>query len=96
MAEVYPKVNSLIAHLPEVRAAVAVEADARAVVARALLAPHTKSGKTEVTVQHRRVDSLVSLENPKGEIAVLSIEFGWHDGDAHADGLHILGRAFGI
>lgn len=96
MAEVIPKLNSVIAHLPPVKAEVAAVAEARAAVARSLLAPHSRSGKTTVTVQHDKLDSLVSLENPKGDIAVLSIEFGWHDGEAHADGLHILGRAFGI
>lgn len=96
MAEVDPKVNSIVAHLPEVRAEIAAVADARAGVARSLLAPHTKSGKTQVTVQHDRLDSLVSLENPKGLAAVMSIEFGRHDGESNSDGLHILGRTFGL
>lgn len=96
MAEVYPGINGIIAHLAPVKAEVAAISENRAAIARGLLLKHTKSGKTEIVVEHHKLDSVVSMVNPRGIGAVMAIEFGWHHGSSHGEGLHILGRAFGI
>lgn len=96
MAEIDPNVASIIAHMLPVRTAVREAGREGAARARANLAPHNKSGRTEIKVSYDRVDTLVSMENPRGEAAVMSIEFGWTRGSTHVDGLHILGRAFGL
>ena len=91
MSFVDPKVADLVAHMPEVHAAVILERDKMAVVAEGLFAIHDRPGRHEITKTDEKVDALVSLEGP----APLSVEFGHWTADhkTRVDGLHILGRA---
>jgi hypothetical protein len=86
-----PKVASLVAHMPEIHAAVLLERDKVALVAEGLFAAHDNPGGHEITKTDEKVDGLVSLEGP----APLSVEFGhWtKDHKTRVEGLHILGRA---
>lgn len=90
MATVKPNVASLVAHMPEVKAAVRLERDRLAGVAEGLFASHDHPGRHEITTSNGVTDGLFSLEGP----APLSVEFGhWTKGHkTHVEGLHILGR----
>lgn len=99
MAEVYPGTDVWLAHSQGVVGAVRSHADYRGEVARRLLAEHTSSGDSKiVVVKSTRPDAFVCLDDEGGEGAAMSIEFGRHAGgkSGSMDGLHILGRAFGI
>jgi hypothetical protein len=104
MVWVDPKIAAKVAHFPEVKAAVRVERDKVAGIARGLFASHDNPGGHEITTQDDHLDALVSLEGP----APLSVEFGhWASRDERGrfvkisegrprefvEGLHILGRA---
>jgi hypothetical protein len=91
MVWVDPKIAAKVAHFPEVKAAVRVERDKVAGIARGLFASHDNPGGHEITTQDDHLDALVSLEGP----APMSVEFGhWTpDHKKHVEGLHILGRA---
>lgn len=95
MATVYRGTESTAAHLPGVRSAVAGVADSIGSVAEALFAPHNHPGRHEISVEHDKLDSLVTLSGP----AALTVEFGRSpnkNGRGAMRGLHILGRAAGI
>ena len=93
MATVKPGVASIVAHMPEVKAAVRLERDKLAARAAGLFASHDNPGGHHLTKENGSTDALVSLEGP----APLSVEFGhWTpDHKTHVAGLHILGRAIG-
>jgi hypothetical protein len=99
MAEVDPGTDAWLAHTRGVVGAVRAHADYRGEVARRLLAQHTSSGDSRiVVVKSTRPDAFVCLDDDGGQGAAMSIEFGRHEGGKSGgmDGLHILGRAFGI
>jgi hypothetical protein len=91
VSTVDPKVASLVAHMPEVHAAVLFERDKVAAVAEGLFAAHNNPGGHEISTRDERVDGLVDFTGP----APLSVEFGHWTADhkTRVDGLHILGRA---
>ena len=64
--------------------------------ADATLSAHRDSGKASISVEHSRLDSFVSLNDPGGN--AMSIEFGHTDkrSGKHVDGLHALYRAAGL
>lgn len=96
MASVNPRAHDIVAHMPGVKAAVRGFADAGAARARLALAQHGKTGNTDIEVKTNVTDTIVSLTNPKPWAAV-SIELGHRKkGGGHVEGLHILGRAFGV
>jgi hypothetical protein len=85
----------MLAHLPEVRAAVIAVRDEKATIAQALFAAHDHPGGHSISTQDDTVDALLSLDGP----APLSVEYG-RSPDANGrdamKGLHILGRAAGL
>lgn len=95
MAWVDPKTAIIVAHLDEVRAVVAKQADEIGARAQALFAPHDRPGGHEIQVTHEKVDSLVELVGPVPWV----LEWGRgpnENGRDAMEGLHILGRAAGI
>ncbi|MGW1837080.1 DUF5403 family protein [Streptomyces sp. NPDC002067] len=74
MAEVKPNVNSIAAHLPGVRDAVADELEVRAARVRAVVDAHRHTGglAAHTTVRTHRTDSTVTMEDP----AVFAINYG--------------------
>jgi hypothetical protein len=91
MSFVDPKVASVVAHMPEVHAAVLLERDKVAAVAEGLFAAHNNPGGHEISTRAEKVDGLVDFTGP----APMSVEFGhWTpDHKTRVEGLHILGRA---
>lgn len=91
MAFVDPRVADLVAHLDGVKAAVVLERDRIATVARELFAAHDHPGRHEITTGTGQTDAVVSLEGP----APLAVELGhWtKDHKKFVEGLHVLGRA---
>ncbi|MBO0830327.1 MAG: DUF5403 family protein [Streptosporangiales bacterium] len=94
MATVDKNANDIAAHLPEVRRAVKTQADQIATQARALLAPHRRTGDHRIEVTAGRVDALVSLVGD----AALSVEFGRGASSRSGamQGLYIISRAAGL
>ncbi|ARF55117.1 DUF5403 family protein [Streptomyces gilvosporeus] len=74
MAEVKPNLDSIVAHLPGVREAVADELEHRADRVRAVVEAHRHSGAlaAHTRVRTNRTDSTVTLEDP----AVFAINYG--------------------
>ncbi|WP_033401316.1 DUF5403 family protein [Actinokineospora enzanensis] len=72
MAEVNRRADDIVAHLPEVRAAVREAADEIADRARAALAAHRRTGTAAIEVTRGRTDTVVSLVDE----GALSIEYG--------------------
>lgn len=99
MATVKTNIDSLVAHVPEVKAAVRSERDKIAEIAKGLFAPHDNPGGHKITTSNGTTDAFVNLDGP----APLSVEFGHfarrcaHDTEIpdFVEGLHILGRAIG-
>ncbi|MBM7771236.1 MULTISPECIES: DUF5403 family protein [Actinokineospora] len=77
MAEVHRRAADIVAHLPEVRAAVRDAADQVAQRARATLAAHRDTGTAAIETTRGRTDTTVSLVDD----AALSIEYGHHAPD---------------
>ncbi|MFE2912820.1 DUF5403 family protein [Kitasatospora indigofera] len=90
MAVLKPNIAKLVAKERSVKAAVKTEADARAALARSLLAQHRSAGKARIRVKRRGPDVLVGLEDP----AAYSIEFGRRAGGRGGamQGLYIMTR----
>ncbi|MBA0054294.1 hypothetical protein E0L36_26615 [Streptomyces sp. AJS327] len=74
MATVRNDLDSVVAHMPEVKDAVHVELETRAARVRAVLQAHRHTGAlaANTTVRTNLVDSTVTMEDP----AVLSINYG--------------------
>lgn len=93
MATVDPRIASLVAHMPEVTAAVRLERDKVAAIAQALFASHDNPGGHEIGTHNSGPDALIDIDGP----APLSMEYGhWQKtkhGRVHVEGLHIFGRA---
>lgn len=103
MATVDPKIAKIVAHMPEVHAAVIAERDRLEAIASGIFASHDNPGGHEITKTDEKVDALVSLEGPDP----LAVEFGhWATRDERGrfakakggdrefiEGLHIFGRA---
>jgi hypothetical protein len=85
-------VNRIVSRVPGVRDAVKDQADRIGTQAEAGLAAHRKTGDTTVGVDHSGVDSVVYLDDTRGQAAALSIEFGTGD----SEGLYVLHRAAGL
>jgi hypothetical protein len=99
MAEVDANVHDYVAHMVGVKAAVKVAAEERAELARVLLAQHRHQGHAKiVVVPTRGPDTLVALDDSRGQHAAMTIEFGRKPGGKNGamEGLHVLGRAFGV
>lgn len=79
MATLYVKgktFNGDIAALDFVVAAVANEARERAAIARGVLGAHRHQGHSRITVTHGDIDSFVNLDDTRGQLAAVTIEFG--------------------
>ncbi|UQA94928.1 DUF5403 family protein [Streptomyces halobius] len=74
MAEVKRNLDSIVAHMPGVRDAVADELESRADRVRAVVEAHRHTGAlaSGMTVRTNRTDSTVTLEDP----AVVAINYG--------------------
>lgn len=72
MASVVPNINSVVAHLAEVKAEVHAEALAIKGRAEANLARHHKTGSHHIAIEVEDTDRVVNLVGP----AALSVEYG--------------------
>ncbi|WP_338932634.1 DUF5403 family protein [Streptomyces netropsis] len=89
MASVDPRLDSIVAHMPGVKAAVREELAARADRVRAVVEAHRRTGAlaSGLTVRTNRVDSTVTLEDP----AVVAINYGHVARDGSwVEGIHAL------
>lgn len=66
--------DSVVAHLPGVKAEVELHARIGAAKAQAILARHHDTGAAHITVSHGKLDWFVNLVDPGG--AAAAIEFG--------------------
>jgi hypothetical protein len=92
-------IHQIVSRLPEVRDAVKHHADQIGRRAEARLAVHRDTGATRVGVDHSDpVDSVVYLDDTRGQGAALSIEFGHTDPRTgkHVAGLYVLYGAAGL
>lgn len=99
MAEVYREIENYLSHMVGVKAAVKVAAEEGAETARTLLAQHRHSGAARIlVVTSRGPDTFVTLDDDRGQGAAMTIEFGRKGGgkSGSMEGLHVLGRAFGV
>lgn len=64
--------------------------------AEGILGAHRDTGRASISVEHSRLDSFVSLNDPGGN--AMSIEFGHTDkrSGKRVDGVHALYRASGL
>lgn len=93
MASVDRRISSIVAHMPEVVAAVRVERDRVAHIAEGLFEPHDNPGGHQITTSDGESDAFLNLDGP----APLAVEFGhWTPNHTRfVEGLHILSRAIG-
>lgn len=103
MGTIYPKCDDWIAHGRGVKAAVHAKGREVEATARALLAPHRRTGDAHIEGHKEDTDYVIELVTHGGNIAALSIEYGragyTTDSGAHvgpAEGLHVLRRSAGI
>ena len=94
MVFVNPRIADIVAHMPEVVAAIHAERDKFAQIAEGIFASHDNPGGHKITTTDGTLDAFVNLEGP----APLSVELGhWTPGrTSFVEGLHIFGRAIGV
>lgn len=90
---VFPWCNEDVAHERGVIGAVHDVAQRHAAIARGVLLAHRAEGHSQITVTRGTVDSFVSLNDERGDVAAAAIEFGNKYGGG---GIDALGRAFGL
>jgi len=90
---VYPECNDIVAHRFGVINAVYGVAQKHAAVARGILMAHKAEGHSEIVVERGDVDTHVSLNDERGDVAAAAIEYGNRYGGG---GVDALGRAFGL
>lgn len=81
MADVYrrangKKVEEIIAQTADCRAGLRKEVEARAAVARSVLAAHRHEGHSEINLEEGDIDWFVALDDTRGLSAAMSIEKG--------------------
>ncbi len=91
--EVYPWCNETVAHQGGVIRAVNGVAKKHAAIARGVLVAHRAEGHSFIEVTQGGVDSFVSLNDERGDVAAAAIEYGNRYGGG---GIDALGRAFGL
>ncbi|MFR9802329.1 DUF5403 family protein [Pseudonocardia sp. RS010] len=90
-------IGRILADHDDVRGAVKDAADEIGGRARGVLSGHTHAGDARIVVEHGDTDSLVSLDDQRGQWGALSIEFGHHAEDGtHVEGVHALYIAAGL
>ena len=68
------RLNKIVSHMPQVRAAVSAQVAARAPRARAVLARHRRTGASRIESYVAETDGWIVLVDPRGNAA--AIEFG--------------------
>ncbi|RKN09644.1 hypothetical protein D7319_11310 [Streptomyces radicis] len=89
MASVDPRLDSIVAHMPEVRAEVREELERRAARVRAVVAAHVATGalSRSLDVEVSNPDSTVSIADP----AIISINYGHHTvNGVWVEGIHAI------
>lgn len=87
--------NTVVSHLPGVKAAVFAKADEGAARATAILAAHRHHGDSQITITRGDVDAFVNLDDTRGQRAAAAIEYGRSGGrGGPSQGIHALRRAF--
>lgn len=90
MARLDARLDSIVAHMPGVKAAVREELDDRAARVRSVVEAHRHTGalSSSLEVRTNRVDSTVSLEDP----AVYAINYGHVDAKTGrwVEGIHAI------
>ncbi|MFD9813986.1 DUF5403 family protein [Streptomyces sp. NPDC059080] len=89
MASVNPRLDRLVAHMPEVTAEVRAEMARRAARVRAVVAAHVDSGalSRSLSVETNSVDSTVSIADPN----VLAINYGHRTKSGRVvEGIHAI------
>jgi hypothetical protein len=90
---IYPWCNEQVAHERGVVAANHGVAQRHAAIARGVLLAHRAEGHSQILVTRGSVDSFVSLNDERGDVAAAAIEYGNKYGGG---GIDALGRAFGL
>lgn len=96
--------HDIVAHLAGVKAEVKREAHEHAQTAKLLLERHRsrsrRGGHAQIVELSSGItDTLVCLDDTQGQSAALSIEYGrprQRGRSGYMDGLHVLGRTFGL